>query len=79
MKILVDVSLSPAWVAALAAQGLEAFHWSDVGNPRAPDSDILEWAAKNECVVLTHDLDLAGYSLRNNSTVQAWSSFAASR
>ncbi len=36
MKILIDVNLSPAWVDFLLDHGLEAVHWSTVGDPRAP-------------------------------------------
>ena len=31
-------------------------HWSDVGDPRAADSAIMDWAAQNDHVVFTHDL-----------------------
>ena len=45
MKILIDMNLSPLWVAFLAAHGIEAVHWSDMGGPSAPDSAILQYAA----------------------------------
>ena len=32
-------------------------HWSAVGNPRATDKEIMDWAAANHHVVFTHDLD----------------------
>ena len=32
-------------------------HWSTVGDPRASDRTIMKWAAQNDYVVLTHDLD----------------------
>jgi predicted nuclease of predicted toxin-antitoxin system len=32
-------------------------HWSEVGIPCAPDSEILAWARQNGFTVLTHDLD----------------------
>jgi predicted nuclease of predicted toxin-antitoxin system len=57
LKILFDVSLAPAWVAVFTAQSWQAAHWGDVGNPSAPDSEILEWAGDNGWVVFTHDLD----------------------
>ncbi len=57
MKILIDMNLSPAWVETLGSNGHEAAHWSTVGDPRAPDSAILEWARSRSWVVLTHDLD----------------------
>jgi len=59
MKILVDMSLSPDWVRFLAAHGIEALHWSQVGNPRATDEEIMGWARDHGCIVFTHDLDFA--------------------
>ncbi len=32
-------------------------HWSDVGDPRASDRDIMDWAVAHQYVVFTHDLD----------------------
>jgi predicted nuclease of predicted toxin-antitoxin system len=57
MKILVDMNLSPEWVPVLKGQGWEATHWSRIGDPGAPDEEILGWAKFNAHIVLTHDLD----------------------
>ncbi len=57
MKLLIDMNLSPLWVAVFEKEGLEAIHWTDVGDPRAPDSDIMRWARDNGYTVFTHDLD----------------------
>ena len=57
MKLLVDMNLSPEWVAVLKEAGWEAVHWSKVGDLRAADSEIMAWAKQNGCVVFTHDLD----------------------
>jgi predicted nuclease of predicted toxin-antitoxin system len=57
MKLLVDMNLSPVWVDYLAKSGIEAVHWSQVGAPDAPDSDVMRWAADHGYVVLTADLD----------------------
>jgi predicted nuclease of predicted toxin-antitoxin system len=57
VKILIDMNLSPAWVPFLAIHGIEALHWSAVGEISAPDSQILDFAADNGFVVFTHDLD----------------------
>ncbi len=58
MKLLIDMNLSPDWVAVFERQGWQALHWSTVGDPRASDSVIMEWARINGYVVFTHDLDL---------------------
>lgn len=57
MKILIDMNLSPDWTAAFAAQNIESVHWSTVGDPRAEDTKIMEYARANDFVVFTHDLD----------------------
>ena len=56
-KLLVDMNLSPEWVPVLEKQGWQAVHWSIVGDPRASDRDIMNWAVAHQYVVFTHDLD----------------------
>ena len=41
MKFLVDMNLSPLWAPFLASHGFGAVHWSTVGQPSAPDREIL--------------------------------------
>jgi len=41
-------------VAVFSKQGIESVHWSAIGDPRAEDSELMEWARINECVVFTH-------------------------
>lgn len=57
MKVLLDMNLSPEWCEVLAAGGFDAIHWSAVGDPRAVDRAIMDWARAGGHVVLTHDLD----------------------
>lgn len=59
MKLVVDMNLSPAWVALLESAGHSAVHWSSVGPPNAPDMEIMGWAADHGAIVLTHDLDFS--------------------
>jgi predicted nuclease of predicted toxin-antitoxin system len=51
MRILIDMKLSPAWAQFLVAHGIEAVHWSTIGEMWAPDSRILDYAASNWFVV----------------------------
>jgi predicted nuclease of predicted toxin-antitoxin system len=73
LKILVDVNLAPAWIGFLTDRGIEARHWSDVGDLRAPDAEIMQWAHQHG-VVFTHDLDysalLAATQARGPSVLQ---------
>lgn len=57
IQILVDMNLSPDWTSVLTAHGWLSVHWSNIGDPRAPDRDIMDWAIANGYVVFTHDLD----------------------
>ncbi len=57
MKILVDMNLSPEWCRILQRHGHECLHWSAVGDPRASDATIMDWARRSGHVVFTHDLD----------------------
>jgi predicted nuclease of predicted toxin-antitoxin system len=57
LALLVDMNLSPDWVPHLARLGWTAVHWSSVGDPRASDATIMQWARDNHHVVFTHDLD----------------------
>jgi predicted nuclease of predicted toxin-antitoxin system len=42
-----------------AERGFEALHWSNVGQTNARDSEIMAWAAANNYIVVTHDLDFS--------------------
>jgi predicted nuclease of predicted toxin-antitoxin system len=74
MKILIDMNLSPLWAGFLCAHGHAGIHWSEVGSARATDREILDYAAANGMVVLTHDLDfgllLAARRARGPSVIQ---------
>ncbi len=74
MKVLVDMNLSPRWTTALEQEGWHAVHWSEVGDPRATDAEIMEWARREGYVVLTHDLDfgalLAATQMQGPSVLQ---------
>ena len=51
------MNLSPEWVTFLHGHGFEAIHWSAIGAGNAPDTEIMQWARDNGCVIFTHDLD----------------------
>jgi len=57
MKIVIDMNLSPAWVAVLEQDGHHPIHWSSIGSPSAKDSEIMRWALEEGYIVFTHDLD----------------------
>jgi hypothetical protein len=44
-RLLVDMNLSCEWIPLLRAAGHEAVHWLEVGDPRAPDVVLMQWAS----------------------------------
>ncbi len=74
MRLLIDMNLSPLREAALNEAGHEALHWSRVGAPNASDRQLMDWAAANDHVVVTADLDfsaiLAALRTRKPSVIQ---------
>lgn len=56
-ELLLDMNLSPEWVPVLQRHGWQAVHWSEVGDARASDRQIMDWATAHQHVVFTHDLD----------------------
>lgn len=44
-------------MAIFRQHGITALHWSTVGDPRAEDSVLMDWARANDYVVFSHDLD----------------------
>jgi len=57
MKILIDMNLSPRWADFLIGNGIEAVHWSSVGAPDAPDTEVITYAKVHDFTILTNDLD----------------------
>ena len=57
LKVLIDMNLSPVWANILQEVGFDAIHWSAIGDPSAPDSDLFEAAALNGQIIFTNDLD----------------------
>ena len=75
MKILIDVNLSPRWVALFQDNGFEAVHWSNIGALTATDAEIINYARLHNYIIFTHDLDfsaiLAVTHERQPSVIQA--------
>jgi len=56
VKIVIDMNLSPEWERVFS-EYCEIKHWSRIGDSDTPDEWILQWAKKNDYVILTNDLD----------------------
>jgi predicted nuclease of predicted toxin-antitoxin system len=74
VKIVIDMNLSPAWAEYFHIAGIEAQHWSKLGDPKASDRAIMAYAREHGFVVFTHDLDfgnvLAATQARGPSVIQ---------
>ena len=68
VKLVVDMNLSPDWISLLESHGWSAVHWSRIGDPRASDATIMEWAVTHESVVFTHDLDFGALLALSRAT-----------
>ena len=53
------MNLSPQWIETLADAGIEARHWSEVGDGAASDREVFRWVRRHGFVLLTHDLDFS--------------------
>lgn len=72
MRLVVDMNLTPRWIEFLRSAGFESAHWSDVGDPRATDRSITDWARTNGYVILTNDMDfpqILAYTQANAASV----------
>ena len=69
------MTLSPRWADVLIEAGFQAIHWSMIGMGDERDSTIMAYAAGEDAIVLTHDLDfgaiLAATGGRAPSVVQS--------
>ncbi len=74
MNILLDMNASPEWAEPFQNAGFGCQHWSKIGDPKAADDFIFQWAAQNAFVIYTHDLDfgaiLAATNARFPSVIQ---------
>lgn len=59
LRLDIDVNLSPDWMPVLKEAGFDAVHWTQVGDPSAPDREIMDWAIANGFIVFSHDLDFS--------------------
>ena len=57
MKLLIDMNLSPKFVDLMLKKGVDAVHWTEIGAPDARDTEIMEYACKNDYIIMTCDLD----------------------
>lgn len=57
MKFLIDMPLSPDLAVWLNTRGHDAIHAANLGFDTAPDDVILEYAVKEDRIVITADLD----------------------
>ena len=59
MKLLLDMNIPLRYASLLKEKGFEVLHWSNVGNPRALDNQIMAYAQEHDFIVVTYDLDFS--------------------
>ena len=57
MKLILDENLPPRWCDFLAAFGVAATHWKDLGDIGDPDEVIFDYACAHNAIIVTQDLD----------------------
>lgn len=67
MKFLADMGISPKAVDFLVRLGHQASHLQQQGLHRLKDSEILEKARQEGCILLTHDLDFGDLLAANGA------------
>lgn len=60
MKLLIDQGLPRSCTSLLELAGVDAVHVGDLGMSSASDAEILDYAAKNQLIVVTLDADFHG-------------------
>lgn len=68
INILIDMNLSPDWIAVFEQQGWSAIHWSTIGKPTADDTTLMQWALVHGYIVFTHDLDFGAILAATQAT-----------
>lgn len=53
------MNLSPKLVPLLRNNGYECVYWQTVGASDAEDTEIVEWARREQYTIITNDLDFA--------------------
>ena len=59
MKLLLDMNIPQKYVNLLKGKNFDVIHWSEIGDPRALDSQIMVYAQEHDFVVVTYDLDFS--------------------
>ena len=59
MILLLDMNISPRLVNLLLARQVKTIHWINIGKPDASDMEIIDYAKKQNCILVTYDLDFS--------------------
>ena len=66
LKLLVDMNLSNRLADRLCKAGYDCRHWKEIGDPKAPDTELFDWAKCNGAVVITRDIGFGGILAASN-------------
>ncbi|MEW6347807.1 MAG: DUF5615 family PIN-like protein [Thermodesulfobacteriota bacterium] len=57
MKFLLDMPVSSVLLGVLLSRGHEGVHAHQIGKDRAPDTELLDIARREDRIIITADLD----------------------
>ena len=63
MKFFLDVNIPYSALKIFEELNLESVHARDAGLGRASDKEIADYALKNDCILITKDLEFANINL----------------
>jgi predicted nuclease of predicted toxin-antitoxin system len=69
LKLLIDMNLSSRLADRLCEAGYDCRHWKEIGDPKAPDTELFDWAKLNGAVVITRDIGFSDIAAASNLRV----------
>lgn len=60
LKLLVDMNLSEKLADRLRESGYDCCHWKEIGDAKAPDAELFDWAKRSNMVIITRDIGFGG-------------------
>lgn len=79
MRFLIDNALSPRLAELLLRKGYSATHVREVGLQHATDPDILDYAARENMVIVSADADFGAILARRKTSKPSFILFRTSR
>jgi predicted nuclease of predicted toxin-antitoxin system len=66
LKLPIDMNLSSKLADRLCEAEYDCRHWKAIGDPKAPDPELFDWAKRNDAVVITRDIGFGSILAASN-------------